>query len=318
MTRRTRCVVVVNKSWECDPVCWVLTNRYLADTCGIVVPWPVLQTYPSCGPVPPQFGPVRPRMVWSSRETTVELWCLSDLLSVFPATPDFQSSSERKMQVLGDIFAYGTDPVELVVAVGTASSGPDVPTLDGKGQENVNGSVVVGGSVFLHDGHPADNPNPASQWRWRSFDEVLRSTAPSSLFAHLTGSVAVLDAFLCPPTNAATNGPRVYASRDHVAIGDINVTDYAEYAAKDREAGEAYKARGGSCGVSLETTHGLIYATARDAFHDREPPFLFVSGIVDRYTMFRTDVVMPYAQNVAGAHNAGVVVAQLIADRLLG
>lgn len=68
-------------------------------------------------------------------------------------------------------------------------------------------------------------------------------------------------------------------------------------------------------GVSLETTHGLIYATAYEYFCKTPPPFLFVSGITDRYTMFNIDVNQRVnAQNQSCAHNAGVVVAQLIAN----
>jgi hypothetical protein len=319
MPTKTRLVIVVNKSWECDPVCWVLTNSYLADTCNIVVPWPVLQTYPSRGPVPPLHVPVRPRLVWNAQNLTIEVWCISDLLSRFPPTSAYQSSSQCKMDVLEEIFAYSYDPVELVVAVGTASSGPDIPSMNGTPQTNINGSVVVGSHVFLHDGHPASDPNPDSQWRWPWFDMVMPSSAPTGTFVGLAaGSDAVTGAFLCPPTHPADNGPRLYVDPDFVAIGDINVTDYSQYAEKDEEAGTAYEKTGGGCGVSLETTHGLIYAAARDASNQKDPLFLFVSGVVDRYTKFSEDVKMPYAQNVAGAHNAGVVVAQLIARRLAG
>jgi len=316
MPTRTRFIVVVNKSWECDPVCWALTNSYLADTCNIVVPWPVLQTYPSRGPVPPLHDPVRPRLVWNAQNLTIEVWCISDLLSCFPPAPAYQSSSQRKMEVLGEIFAYSYDPVELVVAVGTASSGPDIPWLDGAPQDSINGSVVVGSHVFLHDGHPATDPNPDSQWRWPWFDTVMSSTAPTAIFDGLASSDAPTGAFLCPPTNSATNGPLLYVDPAFVAIGDINVTDYSQYGAKDSEAGAAYLKTGGDDGVSLETTHGLIYAAARDASNETDPPFLFVSGVVDRFAKFNVDVLKPYAQNIAGAHNAGVVVAQLIAQRL--
>jgi len=58
------------------------------------------------------------------------------------------------------------------------------------------------------------------------------------------------------------------------------VTDYSQYGAKNAEAGAVYEKTGGDDGVSLETTHGLIYAAARDASNQTDPPFLFVSGVV--------------------------------------
>ncbi len=33
-----RSLIVVNKYWECDPVCWALTSKYLYDTCGVKLP----------------------------------------------------------------------------------------------------------------------------------------------------------------------------------------------------------------------------------------------------------------------------------------
>ncbi|WP_372641580.1 hypothetical protein [Ancylomarina sp.] len=63
----------------------------------------------------------------------------------------------------------------------------------------------------------------------------------------------------------------------------------------------------------METTHCLIYKTAKKHLNYQNPPFLFVSGEVDRFTQFAMDVnPKVYAQNVSGAHNAGVAVAVII------
>jgi hypothetical protein len=308
----SRTLIVVNKYWECDPVCWVLTNKYLNDCCKITLPWPQLINYPSYGPV--ATVPTTPRLIYSTTTTQVEIWCISDLLSIFPNTPDYQSSSQKKMEVLNKIFAYSDLPVNLVVAVGTASSGPFCPPQQ---QNNINGSVVIGSKVFMHDGHPVTDPNPYSAWRCTYFDQIMSSTVSASLWKGLGGST-LETALLCPPTYPATNGQHIYTDGNYVAIGDINVTDYTEYPTKDKEAGQTFilKNPGNNDGVSLETTHGLIYATARDYFKG-DPPFLFVSGVVDRFTMFNIDVNSKvYAQNVTGAHNAGVVVAQIVANQL--
>jgi hypothetical protein len=262
MNTPTRILIVVNKYWECDPVCWVLTNEYLNETCGVELPWPNMVTYPWYGPVPKQ--PSNPRMVYAVGNVIVEVWCISDLLTQFPNTPAYQSSSQRKMDVLGRIFDYSSLPVGLVVAVGTASSGPFCPTFQGAAQTNINGSVVVGSKIFMHDGHPASDPNPDSQWRCDYFDQLMDSSlGEKSVLANLAAS-SLETALLCPPTNPATNGQHIYVDGTNVAIGDVNVTNYTEYATKDKEAGNSFVANcpGNAHGVSLETTHGLIYGSA--------------------------------------------------------
>jgi hypothetical protein len=73
---------------------------------------------------------------------------------------------------------------------------------------------------------------------------------------------------------------------------------------------QAFKAREKiATPVSLETTHGLIRAQAGAC------PFLFVSGIVNRFQRFGTDVApRADAQNTVGAHNAGVVVSWMLSS----
>lgn len=315
MSTQSRALIVVNKYWECDPVCWVLTNRYLNDNCGIKLSWPELVTYPSYGPVPTQ--PPTPRLIYAAGNVQVEVWCISDLLSKYPNQPEFQSSSQCKMDVLSEVFSYSPLPVNLVTAVGTASSGPFSPPYQTY-PDNINGSVIVGSKVFMHDGHPAGDPNPASQWRCSYFDQLMNSSLDSTSIISKLGGAGLETALLCPPTNPATNGQHIYVNGDYVSIGDVNVTDYTEYAVKDEEAGQSFISNcpGNPNGVSVETTHGLIYATARNYFRC-DPPFMFVSGVVDRFTLFSVDVSPKvYAQNVTGAHNAGVVVAQLVSNLL--
>ena len=311
MTEPLRVLLVVNKYWECDPVCWVLTNKYLNDTCGIDLPLPKLVNYPSYGAAITQ--PPTPRLIYAADNIQVEIWCISDLLSKFPNTPEYQSSSQRKMEVLNEIFYYSDLPVGLVVAVGTASSGPFCPKYMSI-QDNINGSVVVGSKVFIHDGHPDSDPNFYSKWRWAYFDQLMHSSLCEIPVLKNLASENLEAALLCPPINPATNRQSIYVDAAYVCIGDVNVTDYTEYPKKDNEAGQSFQTMcpGNTNGVSVETTHGLIYATAHNYFQGN-PPFLFVSGVVDRFTKFKDDVSPKvYAQNVTGAHNAGVVIAQLV------
>ena len=155
MSDYNRIIIVVNKYWECDPICWVLTNKYINETCHVALKWPQLLTYPSYGPVKVDpRGNSTPRMIYEMGDSHIEIWCISDLLSIFPDKPAYQSSSERKMDVIGKIFDYSASPVELVIAVGTASSGPFCPPYGDKSHENINGSVIIGSKIFMHDGHP--------------------------------------------------------------------------------------------------------------------------------------------------------------------
>ena len=125
-----------------------MTNKYLNDQCKIALPWPTFISYPSYGAVP-AVSPPAPRLIFGrdASMTQVEIWCISDLLSKFPNTPAYQSSSQRKMGVLADGFSYDALPISLVVAVGTASSGPfcRVWTSDGaEGSRRVSTIVDVG------------------------------------------------------------------------------------------------------------------------------------------------------------------------------
>lgn len=317
MNQKSRVLIIVNKYWECDPVCWVLTNSYINTNGQYNIPlmWPNLLTYPSYGPVP-ELSTTTPRMIYDAADSWIEVWCISDLLSRFPNTPEFQSSSQVKMELMGEIFAYSTAPVNLVIAVGTASSGPFYPPYQTKEQNNINGSVIIGSKIFMNDGHPATDPNPYSQWRCDYFDKLMNSSFDLNQYVNGKSFTNIETLLLCPPTNPGTNEQHVYMDGSYVAIGDINVTDYNEYEAKDKAAGDAFVncCPANTNGVSLETTHGLIYATARDYFKN-DPPFMFVSGVVDRFTCFNKDVNPKiYAQNISGAHNAGIAVACILSD----
>ncbi|MCZ4694613.1 hypothetical protein DWB61_06125 [Ancylomarina euxinus] len=314
MYKKTRVIIVVNKYWECDPVCWVLTNKYINEQCGIELN-AILTclTYPSYGPVKTVCAEASlPRLTIDAEDKTIEVWCISDLLSGSPE--DLQSSSEEKMRLLPIIFEYDLQKeIELVIAVGTASSGPGVTASSIFQSDNINGSVVIGSKVFMHNGGDA---NSKSHYNTDSWDEILESGSTSFI-----EQLKIVDfspynqLMLCPPTNPSTNSQQIYVDKNFIALGDVNVTDYTQYAQKDGETGSAFKAHypNNENGVSMETTHCLIYKAAKNHLNNQNPPFLFVSGEVDRFTQFATDVnPKVYAQNVSGAHNAGVAVAIIV------
>lgn len=329
MNKKTRIIIVVNKYWECDPVCWVLTNEYINDNgqCTIdldVVKTMSLLTYPTYGPVKPKKAEdSTPRIVFETDSRIIEIWCISDLLS--NSSSSDQSSSEEKMKLMPIIFDFNYKniecEIELVIAVGTASSGPSLAINSDIKGDNINGSVVIGSKVFMHNGgwdYKTNDwdQNTTSHYECDCWSEILSSGSTSFIKNLQSDDMSVYEPLLlCPTTNPSPLGQHFYVRENYIALGDVNVTDYKKYSEKDTETGNDFFAHylGNVDGLSLETTHCLIYLSAKKYFQNENPPFIFVSGVVDRYTKFSTDVNPKiYAQNVTGAQNAGVAVAYII------
>lgn len=310
-----RVLVVVNKWWEADAVLYALLSQECRSP-ALGVPSELAPQRPR--PLAHPAVQARPRGVWTLKHTRVELWCISDLLEDLPDVPANQSSTERKAERLPAVIAAGPPPA-LVIAVGTAGS-----PLPGR----LNGAVALGTQVFTHDAHP-DDSNPDSRWHDGPFDTLLASSLSQATFNVWASALNaqwsdIAKRYWVPPLGAAASGTyhqvqppaawsdaapgRLLADYHHIALGAVNVTDYAEYAWADTLAVQAYKQHGGqpAHAVSLETTHGLIRVQT-------EAPFLFVSGITDRVGHFDEDVApRAYAQNAACAHNAGVVLGWLL------
>lgn len=294
-----RVLIVVNKWWECDPVMSVLLNEKARPkgTLG----WPLQgklrhpRQRPSQASLPPEdLSPV-PRAVYALTNSWVEVWCVSDLLEQLPDQTRYQSSTERKAAQLPRVFT-GQAP-SLVVAVGTAGY---------PGDSDVNGCVVVGTGVFIHNGHPSGT-NPDSNWEGGPFDRLLPSRLVEAEFARITTFDDKINTRLVAPPNRPAAKLEVMSRADFVSLGTVNVTDYKEYSTKDEETLRAFAESGaGGTPASLETTHGLIRVQS-------DAPFLFVSGVPNRVGRFDQEVAPnEYAQNTAAAHNAGVVVAAMI------
>jgi hypothetical protein len=298
---KKRVIAVVNKWWECDPVLNVLLhdNARPAATLG----WPNPLNHPRPRPdqnnLPPENPSPVPRAVFNLKNTTIEIWCISDLLEHFPDQAKFQSSSELKARYLPRIFAG--QAADFVVAVGTAGY---------PGINSENGSVTVGTKIFVHNGHP-NGENPDSNWTDGPFDTILNSSLTETAFDQVTTietspKPSVMDRFMVPPLNPASYG-KLIARFDYAALATVNVTNYAEYAERDAETQTAFT---NSYNIflarSLETTHCLIRKQS-------EAPFIFVSGITDRVGHFDDEVSSrPYAQNTSAAHNAGIVLAWML------
>jgi hypothetical protein len=290
-----RFLVVVNKWWECDPALAAMLND---NTRPPKSPWPTELQAPRRAPELSDPNPnPGPRALFCYHTFTAEVWCISDLLDGLPS--NLQSSSEEKYKRLPVIFK-GEKP-GLVISIGTAST----PRFG----VNCNGGVVVGTRVFMHNGCP-NGSNPDSNLDLPDFDKILENPIAESTFDRIRRMDvnSALNRFLPVPLNPSSSVDVSVGVRD-VALGTVNVTDPRFYAEKDQSTIEAFAALGqGANAVSLETTHGLIRMRA-------DCPFLFVSGIVNRFQRFGTDLAPRVdAQNTAGAHNAGVVVTWMLSS----
>ena len=294
---KKRVLVIANKWWECDPIMHVLLNDGARPASALG--WPDLPGHPRRRPDQGErpSGARSPlcRAVFTQSKTKVEVWCISDLLEHLPDENRFQSSAERKLERLPEIFA-GT-PADFVVAIGTAAF---------PGDASENGSVVVGTRIFMHDAH-SNRMNPDSEWRGGPFDEILASSLERSAFVEITSlDPCAISCFLVPPLNSAMKGS-LLAEHNYVDLGTVNVTEVKEYAQADRATLDAYLMKyEREDAKSLETTHGLIRVQS-------EAPFVFISGIANRMGRFDDDVKPRlYAQNTTAAHNAGIVLAHMI------
>ena len=289
-----RVIVVINKWWEAEPILNALLHSKVRPS---TVPWPSIFNHPRRRPLETplpseNMNPV-PRAVFLLRNCSIAFWCISDLLEHFADNAKFQSSSQRKAEHLPKIFSLQSD---LVIGVGTAGFPSDI---------SMNGCVVIGSQVFMHNYHP-HGENPDSDWQVGRFDQILVSTLNESLFDRITSlDASVTTRFVRPPNLAAE--PLIQSRYKGVALGDVNVTDYGEYQLADAATLKAFSETGSSNPpISVETTHGVIRAQS-------ETPFLFVSAITDRVGHFDSEVGRnEYSQNFAAAHNAGVVLAEML------
>jgi hypothetical protein len=320
--QRARVLVVVNKWWECDPVMNVLLHDLArphykksrpADPVpfgALDLPWPCDLRHPRQRPpivpespagFPEPSKEASPRAVFEMTNVDAEIWCISDFLEHLPDKAKYQSSSSQKATRLPKIVARGKP--SLVMAVGTAGH---------PGEKSLNGCVLVGTNVFMHDCHPAGvgTTNQDSDWHSGPFDTIIQSTLTEAAFATITGARYRANPRLIVSPGEPAAERRVIADYDLVALGALNVTNYLEYDTTDQATLDAYIAHTTAHAPqpkgSLETTHGLIRVQS-------DAPFLFVSGITDRVGYFADEVsVHEYAQNFVAAHNAGIAVAWML------
>lgn len=299
-----RILLVANKNWEVEPILNALLNKVmrsknLPDPDTLNYPWKYFA------------GSTSPRAVWNIPtwnipSTTVELWCIQDIMDA----KWNGSSSQGKNEDLHRIFDFRAEQPDLVIALGTAAFGD--------GTVNNNGCVVVGSNIFLHNYHPSStNPNPQSVWDDARFEKLIQSSIPDNFFDLFSAGVKAASGcgFLRPYLNS-TDKIQILAKKDYLAVSTINVTNYAEYTKADQSTIDAARANGVTLDIgSVETTHGIIRLQS-------ESPFVFISGITDREGHFDEDVngrdafgnVKTTAQNYTAAFNIGVCLANVLPD----
>jgi hypothetical protein len=284
---RARVVVVANKNWEADPLVAVLLSDRTRPAS--------LTDFESPGY--PRLDPKNkgPRIRFKCGVASVEVWCVQDLMD--PKVSG--SNSAEKGRVLPAVFKG--DPVSAVIAFGTAGY-PD--------SANLNGCVVIGSRVMLHDPQTKETDRYSSTLP----DQVSKTALPVSFFRGIDADVRfpAEGRFLRTPLLAA-RPPVILAGHNWIALSEVNVTNYDDYVWTDPETIAKFhaldpKAVSGRV-ASVETTHGIIREASDPA------PFIFVSAITDRIPLFDLQVTpRTYSQNFVAAHNAGVALAWLIPE----
>lgn len=326
-----RILIVVNKTWECDPIVGVLTHRdarapaieRLRRGYDPVEPESKRREGPRYRASPPP----RPRLTWFVEGDPCELWCIEDWMCTErtirgprkkPITirPGPASSFEKLTGSLPTIAraAFGGTPPSLVIAVGTAG----IPAA-----ETLNGCVTIGSRCYIQnpwaDAPAVEVAEQTARWGPLVTNEiagyehdVISSPGLSpALFANISieSRFSAEARFLTPPINPA-QPPRILAGHGYAALSTININNYDDYVWADEETMRKFERAVKQREIgSMETTHALIRITWPDT------PFLFVSGLTDRVPMFNAEVTpRKYAQNFVGAHNAGAAIAHLLPE----
>lgn len=294
-----RVMLIANKWWEADPLCWVLFHDKAHPSTFSNYK---INNYPtqrkSVRSTEPQTPdpPAIPRFTFNYMEAVVEVWCLEELMN--PA--ENPSSTLEKARVLPAAINSGPSP-DLVVAFGTGGSREGL---------NINGCVVIGRRVFIHDPYESESDR-TGMWAAPNTDTVIESDLLPTVFRGLSPeSRHSAEARFLPTPVAPANPALVLAGNSFISVGAINCINYDDYTKIQKSAVEAFREHGSTLGEfgSIESTHGVIRVIA-------DVPFLYVTGITDSIGVFNIQVTpRAYTQNTVAAHNAGIALAWLLPD----
>ena len=337
--------IVANKSWECEPLVGVLLARdgRPSQLTRFRRGYDPAELPPEKDPAtgkPPELPPeadglpvrgnlpIRNRLAFGVEPTgaDVEVWCIEDWMRKqrrkksgdgnVVVSASSSSSFEKFTFALPRIRerAFGGNP-DIIIAFGTAG----IPT-----PETLNGCVIVGSRVYVHDpwlDAPADEiAEQVERYGPLLRDEIKdlvdkRIDSPGlydGLFAADISFEARHSAegrFIASPIAPAVPA-RILAGHGYAALGTINICNYDDYIWADEETLRLFETQVKQREIgSMETTHGLIRLTWRQV------PFLFVSGLTNRVPMFNAEASpRRYAQAFVAAHNAAATVAQLVPE----
>jgi hypothetical protein len=284
--------VIVNKSWETEPLLNAMTNQALTAKAPLVshlLPFPLVFNSPKNlkDTNADNRTSVRARFQLSNANTclNVSVWCIEDLMD----PTQNASSSEEKFRVLPSALV---DSPDLVVSVSTANCPYDT---------SMNGSVLIGANSFLYNGCPG---NPLSNLQPSQINQLLPSNVNADLFTLIdeTFNAVVIADFLTPP-NFPAQPFQCIASDAISVVSSINVTDYTMYTQVDEDARNEFNAVVGKDPDTIETTHGVVKISTK-------APIIFISPVTDRFGHFADDVSS--VQNYVAAFNGGVVLRELL------
>jgi hypothetical protein len=296
---KKRVLLIANKWWEADPLCWILFHDKARPNVFFdykINKYPS-QRVPSRSTEPRPRDPVAiPRFTFTCLDATVEVWCLEELMN--PAVNP--SSTAEKARVLPTAIAFGTTP-DLVIAFGTAGSRQNL---------HINGCVVVGRRVYVHDVYEAE-VGRKGMWTPPKANMVIESDLPAGAIQGISSESkhSAEARFLQPPV-APANPLLIMAGNGFISLGHVNTVNYDDFSWSPLRSVESFNDNASGLGEigSVETTHGLIRMIS-------DAPFLYVSGIAATVGLFNTQVTpRVYTQNTVAAHNAAIALAWLLPD----
>lgn len=282
--------IIVNKRFEVEPFLDAL------DKCGFLTAKPEESYTPPANVN--RMANYRRRYCLGQWEVIIR--CIEDILP--PNDPAIVETSGSHSQMKAMLLPgyIRKDKPEVIFSVSTAESTPHIE-IHGQSQ---NGSVVLGNEFYIYDARELD---PTSPSRLDVESRYIKTKPPEAIRSVLFGIVPTIAPrkFQTPPHSPAGT-MQVMNYPDAVSVGIVNVVHYEVYEKADPVAYEAAKkALGGGClPACLETTHGIVAASAGDI------PTIFISPITDRYTKFAEDV--DDKQNYVAGYNAGVTTAAFL------
>lgn len=295
-----RIVIIANKTWEVEPITYVLTSSFFSK----------MSIFPDRIIVPNKHGNgmVQPTIVWEiSSDLIIEIWCLQKIMSVVANPYEYEqhySSSEEKFLQIPKILHYSGIPPALIIAFASGSYPSEFSR---------NGSLIIGSDCYIQNVR-GDGSNPASNWRHDDMGKLLTSDISTDFFDAMNlqlltlASRSFFERRILKPPVLPGNENLIIAQKDILALSNINMINSTDYTAGYQSALPVLKKAGllPKLGV-VETTIGIIRVCAG------ETPFIFIAPITDRAGYYDIEVgPKDIAQNFAASFNGAVMISWLV------